>query len=152
MLIKTYKNNYVDEQPDYTVQYGSLSVYQQNSVFLKNACSFLNDSTEDFLLMSKGNYTIGAVEVNKNIFRFYPSRFACSLSVINLFELLILYIKNTFTNDFVFSLVTNNTILSTKISFYLENSNNLLYGLTLKDFKQLRLENLDSKYDMVLWT
>lgn len=152
MLIKTYKNNYLNEDPEYTVQYGSLAVYQQNSVFLKNACSFLNDTTEDFLLISKSNYTIGAIEVNKNTFIFYPSKFACSLSVINLFELLILYIKNTFTNDFVFSLVTNNTTLSTKISFYLENSNNLLYNLTLKDFKQFKLENLDSKYDMVLWT
>lgn len=152
MLLKTYKHNYLNDDPEFTVQYGSKAIYNQNQVFLKNACSFNKEDTEDFLLISKGTYLVGVVEVIDNTFRFYPSKFACSLSVINLFELLILYIKNTFTNDFVFSLVTNNTILSNKISFYLENSNNLLYDLTLKDFKQLKLENLDSKYDMVLWT
>lgn len=152
MLIKTYKNNYLNEDPEYTVQYGSLAVYQQNSVFLKNACSFNKEGTEDFLLISKGTYLVGVVEVVDNTFIFYPSKFACSLSIINLFELTLLYITNTFPDTFIFSLVTTNTLLSTKISYYLVDHTPLLYNLTIKDFKQFKLDTLYSKYDMVLWT
>lgn len=151
MLIKTYKNNYLDQDPEYTVQYGSLSLYQQNKIFLKHACSFNNENTEDFLLISKASYLVGAIEVVNNSYIFYPSKFACSLSIINLLELLILYINNTFDKDYTFSLITNHTLLANKVSFYLETPTDLLYNLSIKDFKQFKLENLDSKYDMVLW-
>lgn len=153
-MLKTYINNFVESDPEFTVQYGSLSVFVQNGVFIKESCkaAINRDNCEDFLLISKNQYLIGVVVYEKysNSYLMYPSKNACVFSIVNLIEITLLYLTGINTQD-CFNFLTLNSIADQKIYTYFNDQSNTTTNLNLEHLKQDKLDKILKRYDQLLW-
>jgi hypothetical protein len=149
-MFKSYINNFKEEDPEFTVEYGSSFLSTVNKKFIETNCHAIIHG-DDYMLVSKRSYLIGVISYNKysNAYYFFPSTSACNLAIINLIELTFLYLVNKEEKS-KFSFISSDPLIQKQISFYFNNYINE-YSLCVVDLKEDKLKQIKNKYDQVLW-